>query len=174
MNNREIEEFAFRNKYARRGFKGCMPYDAIPIVRIKRFPAVYIINNCTLDDSAQNTDICHWLALHVGPKQITIFNSAGGNEFKFLEPIVKFLAKQKKPVIYNNNQIQDYGSSVCGLYCLLFIYLMSKNISFRKFISSFHRRNFQKNDKIIKLLFNCAFLRAEDNCLKDINKTEIR
>lgn len=173
MNNREIDEFAFGNKFARRGFKGCMPYDAIPIEKVRKFPAAYILNNCSLDDSAENSEICHWFALHVGPHKVTVFNSAGGEEFKNLYPVNKFLAEQKKPVIFNKNQIQDYGSSVCGLYCLLFIYLMGKKLSFRKFMSSFNRRNLYKNDEIVKFLFDCTFLRTKDNCLRDINKMKI-
>lgn len=160
MNNREIDEFAFGNKYCRRGFKGCMPFDALPSKKINKFPVTYILNSCSLSDSAQNSDICHWFALHIGSDKITVFNSAGGEEFKYLTPVKEFLAKQKKIVIFNKNQIQNYGSSVCGLYCLLFIYIMGRNISFKRFMSSFNTRNLHKNDEIVKFLFNRAFLNA--------------
>ena len=43
----------------------------------------------------------------------------------------------KQKILSSNNQIQSFNSTDCGLYCILILRLLNKNIDFIDFINSF-------------------------------------
>lgn len=174
MNNKEIDNLANSNKYTYRGYYGCLPFNELPIVEIKDFPTVFVLNTCSIDEDDSYIRPCHWFVVYVDKKIIRIFDSAGGSNFKNLEPVEKFLEKQKKLVIFNRVQIQSPESSACGIFCLLFIFAMSLKINFEKFISLFKTQNLDKNDEIAFSLFRCAFLETDSKCFKDINEMKLK
>lgn len=46
-------------------------------------------------------------------------------------------------------QLQSETSSVCGHYCIMFLYYMSSGLGFKKFLDNFSN-NLVNNDKIVK------------------------
>lgn len=65
--------------------------------------------------------------------------------------LLNFLSKQKPTeILYNNDQIQDFDSNLCGLFCLGFIYAKACQIGFYDFMSVFQTMNLKANDKIIQ------------------------
>lgn len=160
MNNKQIDEFARSNKFTKKGYYGCLPFNAIPQRKVEIFPTFFVLNTCTLEQVDTLLDPCHWYVLHVSRHRVELFNSAGGHEFRNLNPILRFLEIQQKPVYYNSVQIQSFDSSACGIFCLMFIYATSVKISFKKFIRFFDFKNLRNNDQIVSLLFKSAYLEA--------------
>ena len=94
----------------------------------------------------------HWIGISINKKGRGIYFDSFGlppiNEdlYNFME------SKCKKGWSYNKTQIQNINSTTCGNYCVLFIIHSCQGISFKNFISVFHRNTIQ-NEKRIKAIF---------------------
>ena len=68
----------------------------------------------------------HWIALSITVDTIFYFDSLNSG-FHSNECVAKFLIKMNKNVILNNIQIQPDVSNSCGVHCIVFCHIMSKN-----------------------------------------------
>ena len=68
----------------------------------------------------------HWIALSITVDTIFYFDSLNSG-FYSNECVAKFLIKMNKKVILNNIQIQPDVSNLCGVHCIVFCHIMSKN-----------------------------------------------
>ena len=68
----------------------------------------------------------HWIALSITVDTIFYFDSLNSG-FHSNECVAKFLIKMNKKVILNNIQIQPDVSNLCGVHCIVFCHIMSKN-----------------------------------------------
>lgn len=64
--------------------------------------------------------------------------------------IASVLRKNCKTLKFNNQQLQSDSSSVCGHFCLMFLYYMSFGIELQTFFGVFSE-NLHSNDKIVEL-----------------------
>jgi hypothetical protein len=96
-------------------FQGVYACDEIENKHIKKYPAAFIVN---LDTRKQSGS--HWVAIFVTKNKIASYFDSFG-----LRPnnkhIMKFLRKTCKTFRYNKDQLQSINSTVCGLYCIMFI-----------------------------------------------------
>jgi hypothetical protein len=125
---------------------GCFPCDVIPSYIVKK-PFSIIINT---DNSANPGS--HWVsAFSVDGKTLHYFDSLNLNPN---ENIQNFLNKFEK-IERNNRPFQSILSNVCGIYCVMFIYFMSKGVSFDTFIRNIS--SIKRCDQYIMYLFNKIF-----------------
>ena len=87
----------------------------------------------------------HWIALYVKNKDITYFDSFGGEH----------IPKEIKAFIKNENiktnifRIQAYDSIMCGYFCIRFINFMFKGKKLTEYTNLFSPSDFTKNDNVI-------------------------
>ena len=87
----------------------------------------------------------HWIALYVKNKDITYFDSFGGEH----------IPKEIKAFIKNENiktnifRIQAYDSIMCGYFCIRFINFMFKGKTLTEYTNLFSPSDFTKNDNVI-------------------------
>ena len=87
----------------------------------------------------------HWIALYVKNKDITYFDSFGGEH----------IPKEIKAFIKNENiktnifRIQAYDSIMCGYFCIGFIDFMFKGKTLTEYTNLFSPSDFTKNDNVI-------------------------
>ena len=140
-------KLVIQDKYAQEGFVGVFSRTRIPITN--NFPASYIIN---LDEYGSKGS--HWIALYITNKNISIFDSFGGNYLNdemFRSFINSFYDKGRK-IVCSPKVLQDYTSSTCGMYCVLFIWFSSRGYTMGEFLSIF-TKNKIINDEAVKLYF---------------------
>ena len=147
MDEDQLVNLIIKDPYAKKGFVGVFSRTRIPITNI--FPASYIIN---LDEYGSKG--FHWIGLYITSKYITIFDSFGGNYLNdgmFRSFINSFYNKNRElvssPVI-----LQDYNSSTCGMYCVLFIWFSARGYSLHEFLTMF-TKNKIVNDEGVELFF---------------------
>ena len=91
----------------------------------------------------------HWIALYVKNKDITYFDSFGGEH----------IPKEIKAFIKNENiktnifRIQAYDSIMCGYFCIRFINFMFKGKTLTEYTNLFSPNDFKKNDDTILKYF---------------------
>ena len=97
----------------------------------------------------------HWIAYdnHPDSKYVYYFCSYG------LPPTIqleKYLKSSGKLILFNDTQLQPYGSNLCGYYCIMFIHFIESHhdgrpMSYLDFMSQFKANKFE-NDQLIKSL----------------------
>lgn len=107
----------------------------------------YMISNLDPDTKPGS----HWVAICV--------NADGNGEYfdtfgrKPNGYHLTFLRRNTNCYIYNNKPIQSVFSSVCGEYCLLFLYFKLRGMCSRDFVTMFSENSI-KNDVLLRLMFN--------------------
>ena len=131
MNSFQIEKILRENAVTKEHFLGVFPLDKIPPVQ---HPASLVIN---LQKS--NNEGSHWIAIYARDRSTAIY----WDSFALLpikEPIVKYLS-QFSTVLRNGCPYQNPFSEVCGQYCIVFIYYMSRGIEFPQFLFILDKHN---------------------------------
>ncbi len=122
-------------------FLGVFARDELPKVS---YPSCFIINNKNKNNVGE-----HWLAFFYDTnKNCSFFDSYGlPASFYCLNEYIQFTSNT-----YNSNiiQYQAFNSISCGYFCLLFLYLKSRNISIKQVLS----RNTTKNELILEQIFS--------------------
>lgn len=117
MYSNQIEKVA-REKLKIKGFLGVYSLDKLP-VHLPSPPYRFIVNTHTSNLPGE-----HWLAVS-GEKtgKIYVFDPMG---FFYPPLLVQYLAKLRKPLIFNKTAYQSPSSRECGQYCLSWLQLRNK------------------------------------------------
>lgn len=145
MDTNQLIKFLKRDKYSKKYFCGVLPFNKLPIKKIKK-PCSFIINS---HDSTLPGE--HWFAIYVPRRgKIEYFDSYGlkpTNDF-----VLAFIKANKLPYIYNEKNIQAINSNTCGKYCVFYIYMRSRGFTMKK-ITNFFVSNKDINESFINNLF---------------------
>ena len=133
----EIENYLKDQK----GFLGCFASDDLPSFP-KKLPASLIINTHKKNQPGE-----HWLAIVLTKHKCFYFDSFGVPIME--ETIVSYLQQKYQKVTINNECIQHFNSTSCGLFCIAFIKHVKSKPSFETFISKFNLFDLLQNDNII-------------------------
>ena len=105
----------------------------------------------------------HWLVFYFPKGDIPeFFYSFGHDPSYYSSHFTDFLCEnsEQKNFWINSEQLQSFGSNICGLYCILFVLSKMWNISFENFIENF-TKNKQQNDcicvKTVEDYFHVSF-----------------
>lgn len=92
----------------------------------------------------------HWVSIFIPDNSMPeFFDSLGKCPSRYSHFILDFLIENgPKGFISNKNRLQSPNSSLCGLYCLYFVYHRMKNYSFDEIIERFSY-NFKENDDVV-------------------------
>lgn len=145
MDTFQLIAFLKNDKYAKKVFCGVYALDILPIIKVKK-PCAFIVNN---EKSSLPGE--HWFSIYV-PKHgpIEYFDSYGLKPLN--SEIYDFIKMNGNKFIYNKMQIQNQSSNLCGLYCVFFLYLKSRNYTLKQTMK-FFTNNLIKNDLMLKSLF---------------------
>lgn len=108
---------------------------------------VYIISNLDPDNKPGS----HWVAIHINTDGVGEYFDTFGR--KPTSHHLSFLCKNTKKWIYNSNVIQSVFSSLCGQYCLLYLYFKLRGMSLNDFICMFSDNTIY-NDVLLLEMFN--------------------
>lgn len=103
----------------------------------------------------QNESGSHWVALF----------KKGKRQFYYCDPfgmpppetLINLLQCNEKHLFYNDTQIQNIDSILCGYFCLLFLYMMQQSVSPANNIANFLQLFYldtKKNDKELKKIIS--------------------
>ena len=147
MNDIEIHEILKKDLMSS-SFVGVFSRTRIPLNN--SIPAGYIVN---LDDFAKPGS--HWIAIYISDKYYYLFDSYGRN-FNNDSCISSFLRSyaDKRDYKFSPVVLQQITTSTCGLFCILFIMIMSRGYTLDEFISIFSLDNPSYNDESIVKYFS--------------------
>lgn len=128
-------------------FAGVFPADQLPKSSI--YPAAYIVNT-----DPRNKPGTHWIAIYIDYEMCGDYFDSYGR--KPLPGFKTFLDKNCIEWEYNSKQIQAPLTSVCGQYCLYFLYHRARGVSMREIVQRFGQDKLE-NDKLVMEFVNSTF-----------------
>lgn len=152
MDETEIKSIMYNNKITRSIFRGTYAKnETIPFINTKT-PSAYIINYDTRSEEGS-----HWVAIFIRNDILFYFDSLC-LDFT-LDPLMfnNILSLKKLFIVSNPARLQSLTTSTCGLYCLLFIYFLARNIPYSTFLNYFKRNDYAYNEKYVLNLYSKIF-----------------
>ena len=147
MDSIELRQAMMSDSVINQIFIGVYPINMIP--KVLPIPLLMIVNH---DKSTEPGS--HWIVLHFKDNNIVEhFDSLGK---KPVDSIHNLLITNWLTYKYNNKRLQNYNSYTCGLYCLYYSHLSSRNQSFNKIVGNF-TSNLKQNDEIVKDFYQINF-----------------
>lgn len=116
-------------------FLGVYPKDKVP--RPTAYPACFVANTDPVTKPGE-----HWVAFYcMSPNYFEFFDSYGQSPSAYGFP--------HRTPHYNRKLIQSLTSSVCGQYCLFYIYFRSVGYALDSIVMQFHPHDFEWNDHLV-------------------------
>jgi len=132
-------------------FLGCFAEDELKSLIIKSLPVSFIVN---FDHSGLGGS--HWILIRIDRRRLELFDPLGFNirrwpriPYFLLDFLHKFSIHRK---VFITKEIQPYNSTLCGYYCIFFLYYRSFHSFFA--CTRLFSINLYKNDLILINLFN--------------------
>ena len=140
-------------------FRGTFSANNIPKFKDNFFSLIVNLSN-------EGETGTHFIAIFITENKILYFDSLGSLQ---INPNIKhYLETYKKPISYDQKQIQHLLSSHCGFFCIAFIICVENMIQTKNFLKIFHKRKLYLNDFIcVKIITN--FIRCKNTNNNDNN-----
>ena len=95
----------------------------------------------------------HWLALYIDGICNELYDSLGKDASSYNKHIEYFMIIQSPKYKYNSQRLQNFGSDVCGNYCIQYIILREMGYSINEIVRDFSE-NLVNNDEIVTEFYN--------------------
>lgn len=90
----------------------------------------------------------HWTSLKIVDNELCLYFDSFGERVHDIK-LINYLSSTYQYIIYNSVQIQHDLSDKCGLFCVLFIRLVTSLSRFKDFVQLFDKYNLYYNDHIL-------------------------
>ena len=132
-------------------YGGVFPRDNLPS-KIETFPRAYVANTDTGREPGK-----HWVAFYFENKHYAEFFDSYGNDPGYLaKEFESFLSRNVKDWIHNVVRLQGDFSTVCGQYCVLFLYYRCRGTSMSDIVRMFSK-NTEVNDVLVNEFVNLTY-----------------
>lgn len=133
-----------------------LPVQHVGVYAADRLPVKIPRNSAIVANTdPHNMSGAHWVAFFKDSNGLLEYFDSYGQTSLILHH-VKFIKRNASHYVYNKKTLQSYYSSVCGLYCLCFLYFKSYGFSLNDYVKMF-TMNLNDNDEYIVQLFNTLF-----------------
>jgi hypothetical protein len=112
----------------------------------------FIISNLDPDTKPGS----HWVAIHVDVNGIGEYFDSFGRKPTGYHKL--FLKRNAKRWFYNYKSLQNHFTSVCGEYCLVYLYFKYQGKTMYDFLTLFSN-NSLCNDLVLRTLFKSVFMK---------------
>lgn len=158
MNNVTLQKLLENNKTTRKNFHGVYAIDRLPEIPKERKKKLFFIVN--LSPSYESGS--HWVGvmLNTKKKKNIFFDSYGGNNS--VNNILHEFLEGK--YVYSKKRVQHYMTTVCGQWCMFFIWEMCRGSSLNEMLHPFCKKHYLVNDHWINTIISKHF-KTEENVI---------
>ena len=160
MDEDEIHQLAMSIIGLDKEFIGVIPKNQIPDLSMKSTAKSFIINTDKYGYPGS-----HWVGIYISQNDYVIYFDSFGID-PTIDPYILNLINKcgKNHLYFSNKQIQSFNSSLCGLYVLYILYLLTyRKFSLKECIDLFDDVNLENNDNMIRHVFKDIFVLLKMN-----------
>jgi hypothetical protein len=155
MNTAELKELIYKDDKLRGVFLDVFPIDLLP-PKLPFKPCALIANTHRADQVGE-----HWVAMY--------FDAYGNGEFfdsygitSVYAKFQQFIKTHAKKVQRHDRWLQSIDTSVCGMYCIYYLYFKCRGLTYSSIFSKFDV-DLPRNDAFI-----CNFIRRKFNYIHSV------
>ena len=155
MNTVQISHAIWSSIASRNDFRGTFAFNNIPYNQLwMSYPFCFVMNT-------DNREGQHWIAVFSSePGHIEIFDPAGcfllDVHLRKLSPLLQHYGNATI-VHFNIERLQDFCGTVCGEFCILFIFCRCAGVMFDTFLNSFNPWDTLSNDLAVYSIVHSYF-----------------
>lgn len=147
MNTKDIFISLTKNKVTKPYFDNVYAADTL-LIRRRKSKKIFLVVN--LDPSWSGGS--HWVAMLIKNGKCEYFDSYGRKP-----PYVEFENMLNNTYIYNKRQLQNNFTTVCGQWCMLYIWERCRGTSMETFINNFSKKDTVLNDHMVNQAVKAIF-----------------
>jgi hypothetical protein len=117
-------------------FRGTFAINQVPWSQLETVPSAVIVNTAPSSSEGQ-----HWVAVYRTANTLEVFDSLASNS-----TIKEYLGSAGS---YNQQRLQSNCSSVCGEYCILYLYCRLSGMHSDAFFKKFSKKDLVANDRLV-------------------------
>ena len=155
MDEDEIFRLAKSMRGLDEGFIGVIPKNQIPDLTNTTTTKSFIVNTDKYGEPGT-----HWVGIYVSQDDSVVYFDSFGIDPN-VDPYIINLIHEcgKSSLYYSNRQIQSFNSSLCGLYTLYTLYLLTnEGLNLNQCLDIFDNTNLEVNDDMIRDVFKNIFI----------------
>lgn len=126
MKTKQLHLALTTNPHTYSVYGGIYPRDKLPKHISKTRPVAFIANTHKHDQPGE-----HWVAFYFGKDGRAVYFDSYGEPPRYPE-FITFLINNSATYVYNIERIQGFDKT-CGIYCLFFLYNMTKRLAANMF-----------------------------------------
>lgn len=142
LTSKDIYDAINDDVFSSKTFMGVYAKDRLPMISF--YPCSFVFNTDPSSKPGQ-----HWLAIYFNKDHSCEVFDSYGNPPEFYQ-LNQYLNKWAKHYEYNNTRLQEWGSSMCGYYCIFFILLKNRFFSLNEVVDMFSKHDFGINDYLVE------------------------
>lgn len=131
MDTQQITRILSGNEKTKHIFIGVFAKDQLP-TSIKNFPACFVVNT-----DASTEEGSHWLAFYMKTSTDLCFFDSFGYPPEYFKGEIAAYVKSFRLIEFNPMRLQSPVSSVCGQYCIYYLYSKCSGRSLKDLLLSF-------------------------------------
>lgn len=126
-------------------------YAANRLPQYVNHPCTIVVN--TDRDTSPGT---HWIAIFIDRQGYGMYFDSYGRP-PFISEHLAFLRRNTKTWTYSRKILQNYFSTVCGYYCLVYLLFRINRYTHANFLQMFNTSDLNENDNLIVHMFHYYF-----------------
>lgn len=164
MNTLQLKHILSSDPFIKSSFGGVYACDQLSSITVNSYPKSFVINT-----DPSNLPGTHWLALYFTDEMNgEFFDSYGHVPDEYNKHVINFIDRNAIQCEHNKKELQSDFSSVCGQYCIYYLFNRCRNIPMYSIVNKFSLDKL-RNDQFVYDFVKYQYRKAHPSVKQEIN-----
>ena len=165
MNTLQIAQVLTKDPFTKESFSGVYACDELTSIEINKYPKSFVVNTDPMELPGT-----HWIAIYFNEQMKgEFFDSYGRHPIHYNKHFLDFMNRIAVEWEHNKIQLQSAFSTVCGQYCIYFLYHRCRKRSMSTIVNSFVNDKL-RNDQLVYDFVRQKYRQVHPSLEQDIVK----
>ena len=144
MNTFQLAQVLTKDPFTKGSFSGVYACDELTSIEINKYPKSFVVNTDPMELPG-----AHWIAIYFNEQMKgEFFDSYGKHPIHYHKHFLDFMNRNAVEWEHNEIQLQSAFSTVCGQYCIYFLYHRCRKRTMSSIVNSFVNDKL-RNDQLV-------------------------
>ena len=164
MNSLQLQQILSNDPFIKKSFDGVYACDELSSITVNSYPKSYIVNTDPKDLPG-----AHWIAIYFTDElNAEFFDSYGLHPSNYNNQFIRFIERNSVHWIHNKKQLQSLFSTVCGQYCVYYLYNRCRMIPMYSIVNRFELDKL-RNDQLVYHFVKHRYRKAHPSVKQESN-----
>ena len=164
MNTFQLAQVPTKDPFTKGSFSDVYACDELTSMEINKYPKSFVVNTDPME-----LPCTHWIAIYFNEQMKEFFDSYGKHPIHYNKHFSDFMNRNAVEWEHNKIQLQSAFSSVCGQYCIYFLYHRCRKRSMSSIANSFVNDKL-RNDQLVYDFVRRKYRQIHPSLKQDIVK----